>query len=162
MARKLVILLGLIFLMSLTARAQDKGEWFGGYSYERFRTSPSRNLNGWEISGQYKFAAWLGGIADVGAHYSSQIRTVSLMVGPQVSFPAGISPFFHVRIGRDKPIRAGGISDISFSPALGGGIDMLLAPGISWRVIQADDAVTCFFGGTQNDARISSGIVIRF
>jgi hypothetical protein len=161
MARKLVILLGLIFLMSLTARAQDKGELFGGYSYERFRTSPSRNLNGWEISGQYKFAAWLGGIADVDAHYSSQIRTVSFMVGPQVSFPAGISPFFHVLAGINH-IRVGGISDTSFSTALGGGIDMRLAPAISWRVIQADDVVTRFFGGTQNDARISTGIVIRF
>ena len=122
MARILSFLLGLIFLISLTARTQDKVELFGGYSFERFRAPPSFNLNGWEISGQYKFANWLGGVADLDAHYGSpsQIdRTVSFMVGPQVSLPAPISPFFHALVGVGH-IRAGGIADSSLSTALGG------------------------------------------
>jgi hypothetical protein len=161
MARRLSFLLGLIFLVSLTAQAQDKVELFGGYSYERFRSSPSRNLSGWEISGQNKFAGFLGGLADVDAHYGSQVRSTSFMIGPQVSFPFRISPFVHVLVGIGH-IRAGGISDNSFSTALGAGIDMKLVPTISWRVIQADDVVTRYFGGTQHNARISTGIIFRF
>ena len=160
MTQKLSLLPGLIFLMSLSARAQDKVELFGGYSFERFSSSPSTNLNGWEVSGQYKFANWLGVVGDIDAHYGS-FRTVSFMAGPQVSFPARLSPFFHVLVGFGH-IKSGGITDNSFSAALGGGVDMRLAPIISWRIIQADDVITRFFGGTQNNARISTGIVIRF
>src|ERR1700737_4278473 len=116
MARKMSFLLGLIFFMSLTARAQDKMELFGGYSFERFSTSPSRNLNGWEVSGQYKFANWLGGVADLDAHYGAPSRidhrTLSLMAGPQVSSPARISPFLHILVGVGH-IRLGGSSDSS-------------------------------------------------
>jgi hypothetical protein len=39
MARRLLILLGLFFLFSISARAQSF-DLFGGYSYERFGGSP--------------------------------------------------------------------------------------------------------------------------
>ena len=68
MVRKLWLLFGLYSISSLPARAQDKADLFGGFSYMRFLSS---NLNGWEISGQYKFADWLGGVADFDGHYGS-------------------------------------------------------------------------------------------
>ena len=37
----------------------------------RFNTSPGANLNGWEISGQYKFTDWFGGVADFDGNYGS-------------------------------------------------------------------------------------------
>ena len=61
MLRKTLLLLGLCALSSLSLQAQDKAEVFGGFSYLRFSSS---NLNGWEVSGQYKFADWLGAVAD--------------------------------------------------------------------------------------------------
>jgi hypothetical protein len=66
MLRRIALLAGLIFVVSLTTQAQDtyKVEVFGGYSYLRFDNSPSFNQNGWEVSGQYKFAPWLGALAD--------------------------------------------------------------------------------------------------
>lgn len=159
MARKSAFLLGMIVLVSVTAQAQDKVEFFGGYSYERF--NGARNLNGWEISGQYKFAGFLGAVADLDAHYGSQVRSVNFMVGPQVSVPFRISPFAHVLVGIGH-LGGGGPSDTSFSTALGGGVDLKLVPTISWRVIQVDDVVTRFFGGTQQNARVSTGIIFRF
>src|SRR6267378_2120638 len=78
-----------------------------------------------------------------------------------LSWPAPISPFVHVLAGIGR-IRTAGISDSSFSAAIGGGFDMHLAPFISWRIFQADDVVTRFFGGTQNNARFSTGLVFRF
>ena len=162
---RLSMLLALVLLAAFSARAQDKVELFGGYSYERFGSSPGRNLNGWEISGQYKFMSWLGGVADLDAHYGSpsQIdnRALNFMIGPQLSFPGRISPFVHVLagIGHD---RVGGGSDTAFSTAIGGGVDLRLVPLISWRVVQADDVVSRFFGGTQHNARISTGVVFHF
>lgn len=165
MLRKLSLLVGLVFLVSLSARAQDKVEVFGGYSYLRTDNSPSANLNGWEFSGQYKYADWLGGVADFDGHYgspaglSSSVHT--FLFGPQVSWPARVSPFAHVLIG-GAHFSGGPFSDTSFSAAIGAGIDTRLVPGVYWRVFQGDYLPTRFFGHTQNNARISTGIVFRF
>ena len=165
MVRKLPFLAGLLLLVSLSARAQDRGEVFGGYSYQRVDNSPSFNLNGWEFSGQYKWFRSLGLVADFDGHYGSpsgvSASTHNYLFGPQVSWPARVSPFAHVLIGGSH-MKIGGASDTSFSSAIGGGIDTRLAPGIYWRIIQGDYIHTHFFGSTQNNARLSTGIVFRF
>jgi hypothetical protein len=46
--------------------------------------------------------------------------------------------------------------------AIGGGIDATLTDKIRWRVIQGDYLLTQFGGGSQNNARISTGIIFRF
>ena len=71
MVRKVYLLLGLALLISVSARAQDKVEVFGGYSYQRVDSSPSFNQNGWEIAGQYKLADFLGVVGDFDGHYGS-------------------------------------------------------------------------------------------
>jgi len=168
MLRKLSVLLGLFFLISLSAHAQgisDKVELFGGYSYMRFDSSPQVNLNGWELSGQYKFTNWLGGVADLGGDYGSlggiNASVHTFLFGPQISWPSRVSPFAHVLIG-GAHFSAGGLTDTSFSSAIGGGIDTKIAHGVSWRIIQGDYFLTRFLGSTQNNARISTGIVFRF
>ncbi|MGH9724375.1 MAG: outer membrane beta-barrel protein [Candidatus Acidiferrales bacterium] len=168
MFRKLFLVLGLFLLVSISARAQgltDKVEVFGGYTFENFGSSPSANLNGWELAGQYKVTDWLGGVADFDGHYGSIAGTGTsvhtFLFGPQVSWPARISPFAHVLVG-GAHISGGGASDTSFSTALGVGIDARITHGFSWRVIQGDYVVTRFFGNTQNNARVSTGIVFHF
>jgi hypothetical protein len=164
MARRLLILLGFFSLFSISARAQGI-DLFGGYTYERLGTSPARNLNGVEITAQYKLTDWFGLAADVDGHFGlpSQPdgRTLHFMAGPQISFPARISPFVHVLVGVGH-VYDNGASSTSFAGAIGGGIDMHIAPLISWRIIQGDDIVTNHFGGRQNSARVSTGIVLRF
>jgi hypothetical protein len=164
MARRLLILLGLFFVFSISARAQGI-DLFGGYSFERFGGSPGRNLNGVEITGQYKFADWLGVAADLDGHFGLPShpdgRTLHFMVGPQISFPGRISPFVHVLAGIGH-VSSNGITDTSFAGAIGGGIDMRFAPLISWRIIQGDDIITNYFGGVQHSPRVSTGIVFRF
>jgi len=165
MFRKLLLLLGLVFLVSLTARAQDKVEIFGGYSYMRFDSSPKTNLNGFELSGQYKFADWFGAVADFSGHYGSPFgvgtSVHTFLFGPQVSFPARVSPFAHVLLGGGH-FSAAGLTDTSFSAAIGGGIDARVKEGIYWRIFQADYLATNFFGSRQDNARISTGIVFHF
>src|ERR1700735_844737 len=112
MLRELALLFGLILVFSFAAHAQDsdKVEVFGGYSYLRFDNSPSFNQNGWEISGQYKFAPWLGALADFSGDYGHNTHTTYFLFGPQVSWPARVSPFGHVLIGGGRATRlvAGG------------------------------------------------------
>jgi|HubBroStandDraft_4_1064222.scaffolds.fasta_scaffold41239_1 hypothetical protein len=164
MARRLLMLLGLFSLFSISAKAQGI-DLFGGYSYERLGTSPARNLSGVEITGQFKFTNWLGIAADMDGHFGlpSKLdgRTLHFMAGPQFSFPARISPFFHVLAGVGH-VSDNGISSTSFAGAFGGGIDLHIAPLISWRIIQGDDIVTKYFGGVQHSARVSTGLVFRF
>ena len=165
MLQKLLPVLGLLLLASLSAQAQDKVELFGGYSYMRFRNSPSANLNGWEIAGQYKFTDWLGGVADFDGHYGSSngisTSTYTFLFGPQVSLPSRVSPFARLLLGGGHISQAGGSS--SFSMALGGGIDVgLFHDQFYWRVIQTDYLMTQFGGNAQNNFRASTGIVIRF
>jgi hypothetical protein len=165
MLRRLSLLAGLFLLVSFSAYAQDKVELFGGYSYLRVDTSPSFNTNAWELAGQYKFADWLGGVAEVDGHYGSpggvSTSVHTFLFGPQISWPARVSPFAHVLIGGAR-VSAGGFSDTAFSTAVGGGIDTRLLPGVYWRVIEGDYLSTRFFGRTQNNARLSTGIVLRF
>jgi hypothetical protein len=56
---------------------------------------------------------------------------------------------------------SGGSSDVSFASAVGGGVDLKLAPIIGWR-FQGDYIHTHFFGQPQGHARISTGVVFRF
>jgi hypothetical protein len=167
MLRKLSLLVGLVLLTSLVASAQDfsdKAELFGGYSYMR-TDSPSFNLNGWELSGQYKVTDWLGGVADFDGHYgspngfSSSLHT--FLFGPQVSWPARVSPFAHVLFG-GAHITSGGFSDTAFAMGIGGGIDTRLVHGVYWRVIQGDYLPTFFGGAREDNVRLSTGIVFRF
>jgi hypothetical protein len=167
MLRKLSLSVGLVLLASLAANAQglgDKVELFGGYSYMR-TASPSYNLNGWELAGQYKVTDWLGGVADFDGHYgspngfSSSLNT--FLFGPEVSWPARVSPFAHVLFG-GAHISSGGFSDTSWAMAIGGGIDTRLVHGIYWRVIQGDYLPTHFSGAREDNTRLSTGIVFKF
>lgn len=168
MLRKLTLLAALMLAFSLSARAQDRVEVFGGYSYMHVGDDPSLNTNGWELSGQYKLSKWLGGVADFGGHYGTSQgfdrTTHEYLFGPQISFPARVSPFAHLLIG-GAHTNWGGASSNSFAMALGAGIDSRIlasAPGIYWRIVQFDYIPTYFFGHAQNNVRITTGVVLRF
>lgn len=165
MLRKVALLLGLCLAFSVAANAQvlggDQVEVFGGYSYMRFHSSPNVNMNGWELSGNYKFMNWLGGMADLDGTYGSGASVTTFLFGPQVSFPARVSPFAHVLFGAAH-FKSGPVSDTSFALGLGVGIDVRVVHGIAWRLIEGDYVPTHFFGQTQNNGRLSTGIVLRF
>jgi hypothetical protein len=168
MFRKLCFLVAAALLLSVAAGAQgltDKIEVFGGYSYQRFATNPGFNSNGWELSGQYKVFSWLGGFADVDGHYGTfeGVRSTghNFLVGPQVSFPARVSPFAHVFVG-DARLSAGSASSSSLASGLGFGIDTSLVPQVAWRVVQVDIIHSHVFSQGERNTRLSTGIVIHF
>lgn len=165
MLRKLVVLVAVLFSFSIPTRAQVSNGFFVGYSFKRLGTTPRRNINGVEGTFEHGFVPWIGLAADIDAHFGlpSQLdaRTLTFMVGPQLSLPARISPFLHV-LGGFGHVHDAGNTSTSFATAIGGGIDFHVAPLFAWRVVQGDDVVTHFFGTIQHSLRISTGLVFRF
>ena len=162
MVRRLSLLAGLLFLVSLTANAQglgDKVELYGAYSYVHIDNDPSFNSNGFDLGAEYKFVSWAGAVADFNETYGfGDLHTA--LFGPQVSWPARVSPFAHVLIGAAHG-DAGPLSDNSFGVAIGGGIDTRLVPHVYWRIIEGDYLHTHLFGLGESNARLSTGIVIH-
>jgi len=179
MQRRLMLLLGLVLLISLAplrAGAQDKIELFGGYSYMRFDATPLLNptssstsaifnFNGWEASGEYKLRDWLGAVADIDGHSGSPVGVSTsvhtFLFGPQVSWSWRVSPFAHLLVG-GAHVSTGPYSENSLSGAIGAGVDMKLKHHIYWRIVEGDYLLTRFFGNTQSNVRLSSGIVFKF
>ena len=164
MLRRVFLLAGLVLLVSVGARAQglgDKLEVSAGFSYMNFGSSPSTNMNGWVLGAQYKFNDWLGGVADFSGNYGSGQSVHTFLFGPQISWPARVSPFAHILIG-GAHYGAPGVGDAAFAAAFGAGIDTRLADHVSWRIIEGDYLPTHFFGSTQNNARISTALIVRF
>ncbi len=152
-----------------------------------FANSSRANLNGWEASVEGKVFPLIGFVADVAGHYGTQnygfnlggINTpvsvngheITAMFGPRVSASVGkFRPFAQVLfgVGHISTTQNSSVatnfnqpSDTSFAWAFGGGLDYKIIRPIAWR-FQADYVQTRFFGDTQNDVRLSTGVVVRF
>lgn len=192
---KWMLPLALIFIPALPCTAQDKFDLFAGYSYVRgsievrpgtpaipcppncIPPSPitqDANLNGWEASGVYKFNHVLGLAGDFGGKYGTlnrgSLHLYSYLFGPQLSFPARISPFVHGLFGGAHEsvgtLFSGSFGSLGsgsgFAFAVGGGIDVKAAPFISVRLIQVDYLQTHLYGHVQNQPRICAGLVFHF
>jgi len=184
--RMLVIILITFFLLAGLAAAQipTGGNVYFGYTYYNTSLSVSRaNLNGWEGSLEGKLFPLLGIVADITGHYGSQqfpnpgatcaigatcpplsvnAHIYEALFGPRLSVPVGrFRPFgeFEVGVGHVNTNSFG--SDTSFTTAVGGGLDYKIVRPVAWR-FQGDYVRTRFFNRTDNDLRLSTGIVFRF
>lgn len=108
---------------------------------------------------------------------SLNARLHTFLFGPQLSFSIGrLRPFVHALFGaahvsEKVPIDTSlslSLSDTGFAYALGGGFDYKLAGPLGWRA-QADflrsrlfNQISPSFTFTQNNARVSTGIVLHF
>jgi hypothetical protein len=161
-----------------------RGNIFIGYSYLSADTNTSSrpNVHGWNGSIEGRVLPFVGVVADFSRHYATQLtcaatppatcpavlngRLDSYVFGPQVSASVGgVRPFAHALFGAAHTNANGtsgaSLSDTSFATALGGGADFRLAPFLGWRM-QADFLLTRFLRSTQNNVRVSTGIVLRF
>lgn len=138
------------------------------------------NLNGYEFSATYKLLPWIGVTGDFSGHYgtvtgSSRGHVQTFLFGPEVSLHRKVSPFVHALFGGAHESIGSGITPVTgfsanvvpmsgnaFASAIGGGIDLHVAPFLSVRPIQVDYLLTRFNSGTQNQPRVSAGLVVRF
>jgi opacity protein-like surface antigen len=155
-------------------------------------TTNRQNLNGWEGSLEGKVFPFVGVVADFSGHYGSQnvpntagtcaigvvcsplsvnTHVENFLFGPRVS--VGVKKFRpfaevlvgvgHVRVNVSSPLPDNFTTptDTSFATAVGGGLDYKIIRLIAVR-FQGDYVQTRFFGATQNNLRLSTGIVLRF
>jgi opacity protein-like surface antigen len=180
----------ILFVLADAGYAQiPGGNVYFGYSYMSadLVSNNRTSLNGWNGSIEGKVLPFIGLVADFSGEYgnspvipnpactgiiggpclplSASTHIQTFLFGPRVSFSvAKIRPFAEALIGAGHISESASLvsnSDTSFSYALGGGLDYHLIPLISWR-LEGDAVQTRFFSNTQNNVRISTGIVIHF
>ena len=163
------------------------GNVYFGYSYMSadLLSNNRTSLNGWNGSIEGKVLPFIGIVADFSGDYgtapvlsacpvvsfgsclppSASTHIQTFLFGPRVSVSVGkFRPFAEALIGAGHISESASPfsnSDTSFAYALGGGLDYHLIPLISWR-LEGDEVQTRFFSNTQNNVRISTGIVIHF
>jgi len=166
------------------AQVPTSGNVFFGYSYYNTDLSSidRANANGWTGSLEGRVLPHVGIVADFSGNYGSQNFPFACPVSPapgpctiNVNFTEHnviFGPRVSASIGRFRPFAEAmfGIghvhtdsvgSDTSLATALGGGLDYRIIRPIAWR-LQGDYIQTRFFGTTQNNLRLSTGIVLRF
>lgn len=183
--RKSVLIVFILFFLATLATAQipTSGNVFVGYSYYNTSLGASRqSLNGWEGSLEGKFFPFVGIVADFSANYGDLNFTVpappcptsgcgsskanshidNFLVGPRVSVSVGsFRPFAEALFGFGHINTNGFGSDTSFASGVGGGLDYKIFKPIAWR-FQGDYLHTKLFNVTQNNVRLSTGLVLRF
>jgi hypothetical protein len=103
------------------------------------------------------------GLPSGAATYNGSFTEYNFLFGPRVSVPVGkFRPFAEALFGGSHVSLSNDLgSHTSFATAIGGGLDYRLIRPIAWR-FQGDYVQTRFFSTTQNNVRISTGIVLRF
>lgn len=145
--------------------------------------SSRQNLNGWQVGAGFHVLPFLRVVGDFSGYYgptlgNSNSRTHQYMylAGPEVSLPARVSPFAHVLVGGTHqiiefgtfPLNSAGHNSVfptgnsGFTSAIGGGIDLKVIPLVWIRPVQFDYVLTRLGGNTQNQVRVSAGLVLRF
>ena len=182
--RKIGLILFVLAVLSGLASAQipTSGNVFFGYSYYNADLSGGRSsFNGWTASGEGKIFPFIGIVGEYTSTYGSEnlpliaclsallcpttnvsLHEQTFLFGPRVSVSVGkIRPFAEVLIGGAHLSANNGVgSDTSFATAIGGGIDYKIIRPVAWRF--QGDYVQTRFSGTQNNVRLSTGIVVRF
>jgi len=181
--RKFVVIAITLLILSALSAAQvpTSGNVFFGYSYYNTNLSSfdRSNTNGWEGSLEGRVFPHVGIVADLSGHYGSQNFSIlcpepgpctfnanvsehNVLFGPRVSASIGkFRPFAEAMFGVGHVNANGAGSDTSFATALGGGIDYRIIRPIAWR-FEGDYVQTRFFGATQSNLQLSTGIVFRF
>jgi opacity protein-like surface antigen len=182
--RKILCLMGLVCLFSLSAAAQDSSriDLFGGYSY--VHTSPgialsSFNANGGVGSVAVNLNSWASIVGEVGGIHVSSIHgtdvdanALTFLAGPKISFfrRAPLTPFVQVLAGfahSDAAFNTVSTSSFNgFALAPGVGLDWNVTHHVGLRLGQVDYLLTRLPSSTNqvnwNNFRYSAGVVFRF
>jgi Outer membrane protein beta-barrel domain len=186
MFRKIALLLSLSLLFGFSASAQDtpRADVFVGYQYTRQMYTPGTSFNMNGGVGQIVFypTSWLGVVGEVSGNAVGNIHApfngsggtlYSYMGGARIAFRHGpLQPYVQVLFGAGQldstlQARLGSPSSTAFATAFGGGLDLRVAHHFAIRLVQGDYFLTRFtnpvnIAFTQNNFRLSTGVVFRF
>ncbi|HVA94591.1 MAG TPA: outer membrane beta-barrel protein [Candidatus Dormibacteraeota bacterium] len=179
--RKIMCLLGLVFLVSVSASAQDHLDVFAGYSY--VHTSPgvtfnSFNANGGVASAALHFTSWGSLVAEVGGVHASKINGTDVdataetyLFGPKISFfsHSKFTPFAQALFGvahSNAAFNGTATNFNGFAMSPGAGLDWNVTRHFGLRLAQVDYLLTRIPTSTNqvnwNNFRYSAGVVFRF
>jgi len=126
-------------------------------------------LNGWAGALNCKVKRFVGIEGDVSQYgfgaNSNVPRTTAVMGGPRVTVGAlGVRVFAHALAGGEHSANSSGlpISGGALTYALGGGVDLPIAPFFSWRAGADYFNAPTLSPASGRHARLSTGIVFRF
>jgi outer membrane protein with beta-barrel domain len=135
------------------------------------------NLNGFDVSFTENINPWFGGTLDITGHFAAPeigaVKTLERMYtvsyGPQFSYRKrpGWTAFGRVLAGAahaEAKVTPTGphLSDTSFALAAGGGLDMKFRGNTAIRILQAEYLHANSLGASQNNLRLSAGIILYF
>ena len=176
-------LLGLVALAPVRAQCQIiPGEVSLNYSYLRANSSGtggSFNTNGASASAAWKIKSQVSLVADFGGyHFGSQFqgvggRLLTYTFGPRITLPEYRGrwvPFGQLLLGAGRVSGTVGsltAAENGFVMLAGGGVNARFRERVTIRVLEVNYLMTRFVRvtgtpGTQNDIRVSSGMVLRF
>ncbi len=187
MFRKIALLLSLSLLLGFSASAQDsKADVYVGYQYTRQTytgtvTNTTFNMNGGVGQIAVYPTSWFGIVGEISGNAVGNIHgftgsggtLYSYMGGPRLAFRHGpFQPYVQGLFGVGQldgtlQARLGSPSSTAFATAIGGGLDVKLGRHFAVRAIQGDYFLTRFTNPinarfTQNNFRLSTGLVLRF
>ncbi len=146
-----------------SAQLIPQGNVYLGGSIGSFETlSDGRtSMRGWNGGAEWIVFPHVGIALDAGGYYRSGITEYDFMVGPRVSATFGKArPFAQALFGVER-VNENGLAETPFAAGLGGGVDYRIFHSFSWRV-QGDYIRTHYLNASQNNVRVSTGLVFRF
>jgi len=156
------------------AQVAPRWEVFGGYSFRRMDT-PSigyadySNQQGWNAQGAFNWTPRWSIVLDLSGHYGSHLHVFDYMIGPQYAWRFEKSKVFvHGMFGKGQNTvdvangTLNSIKGVGRAVAAGAGFDWDFNSRFTIRVVQADFINTNTFGTSQNDIRVSTGLVFHF
>jgi hypothetical protein len=152
-----------------SCRAADKGDAFFGYTRTGNDTFYPNvgGLNGWDAALHVKLHPFLGAEGDI-SHFglgasASTPRTTTYLFGPRVTIGAArVKIFAHGLVGGQHSSSSTGADSNSLTFALGGGIDLPIAPFFAWRIAGDYLNAPTRLPADGTPARFSTGLVFRF
>jgi len=153
----------------LQAQNTTRYDVFGGYSFLRLDSksygyTDYSNLNGANLAGQYNITHYLAAVGDLSATFAQNQHFYTFMAGPEISAKRFRGRWFahalfgKARNGNEIP---GVGSSLGRSLDVGGGYDFPFRHRFAIRVFQADYLNSSTYGVTQNNIRVSAGVVIH-
>ncbi len=164
-------LFGLFASLPSVAQEGPRIQVFGGYSYLRYDSKPlgftdSTAMNGGNAALRFNLLPQFGIVGELGAQYGSNLRVEDWMVGPEVTFHHwGVDLFGHALFGKGQTrveLLSDTVKSSGRATAFGGGVDFKLSDRLGIRLIQADYFTTNSFDKTENNLRISTGVLFRW
>jgi len=144
---------------ALRAQEDFKGELSGGYS---FAQALGEGANGWSASIAGNPGKYFGIVGDFAGYYQHGGALHSFMFGPRFYYRKSkvVTPFAQVLAGGARATNGG--SDSMFTAALGGGLDLRVAPNLALRLPQVHYVVARDDGINTGVFRFDLGVVFRF